>query len=288
MSSLPPRPVAPLARRIDAHAHPAWLYRHPLLLRGVFGWYRLLYQRTWVVQRALERELRRLPTGATVFDAGCGEGLFLFRTARRFPHHHFVGGDVRASNLRLTRAYLKRTALANVTLRHSDLLAADTLPAARLLYCVGVLHLLPDDRAALRNLHRAAGPGARLLLYTPVYRRRVLPWFAAWYRRFANYEATHARRIYTDASLRTLLTATGWEVEEMRYTNGTLGIVGYELYTGFFLLLSAGTVWQRPLGLLGVLLTLPLVVLLNAVDYWLEPRRGNGVLLTARRITDPR
>ena len=282
MSSSPP--ARPLAARIDAHAHPAWLYRHPQLLRGVFFWYRLLYQRTWAVQAALDRRLRALPPGRRVFDAGCGEGLFLFRTARRFGQHRFIGGDLRPANVALTRAYLARTDLTNVALRRSDLLDPATLPPADLIYCVGVLHLLPDDAAALRLLRAACAPGGELHLYTPVHRRRVLPWFEGWYRRFANYEATHARRVYTEADLQALFTRTGWRIDTTRYTNGTPGIVGYELYTGFFLLISAGRWWQRLLGLLGLLSCLPLILALNLFDYYRRPRTGNGVLLIARPV----
>lgn len=276
-------PTAPpdLTARIDAHAHPAWLYRRPRLLRLVFFWYRLLYQRTWVTQRALQQELGVLAPGAHVFDAGCGEGLFLFRTARQFPQHYFTGGDLRPANLRLATAYLATTALRNVELRQSDLLDAATLPPAHLIYMVGVLHLVPDDARALRNLRDRNQPGTRLLLYTPVHRRRVLPWFDGWYHRFANYEATHAQRIYTPARLRSLLAQTGWAIQSERYTNGTSGILGYELYTSCFLLISAGNWWQRPLGLLTLVLLLPLILGLNLWDYWRTPQTGNGVLLTA-------
>lgn len=278
-------PTPELATRIESHAHPAWLYRYPVFLRGVFFWYRLLYQRTWVTQRALRRELRALPPGSVVFDAGCGEGLFLFRTARAFPELHFIGGDLRSANLRLATAYLAHTGLENVELQRTDLLEPATLPAAHLIYSVGVLHLLADDAAALRHLRAACAPGGTLLVYTPVHRRRVLPWFEGWYRRFANYEATHAQRNYTPERLRWVFAAAGWTITDERYTNGTLGIIGYELYTGSFLLLSAGRGWQRLAGGLLLVLTLPFVLLLNALDYVLRPRRGNGVLLTARILS---
>ena len=277
MSANPPA----LPERIGAHAHPAWLYRHPRCLRLVFGWYRLLYQRTWVTQRALNRALRRLPAGSKVLDAGCGEGLFLFRTARRFPQHRFVGGDVRPANLRLAGNFLSRSSLRNVRLAPMDLADLSSIPVAHLIYMVGVLHLLPDDRAALHHLRRRVEAGGRLLLYTPVHRRRVLPWFEAWYRRFANYEATHAQRVYTPAALCGLLRDSGWHIQSERYTNGTLGIIGYELYTGFFLLISAGNTGQRLLGLLLLIITLPLILALNGLDYLRRPERGNGVLITA-------
>ena len=278
-------PPTELAARIEAHAHPAWLYRYPVFLRIIFGWYRLLYQRTWATQCALRRELSALPPGAVVFDAGCGEGLFLFRTARAFPTLQFIGGDLRTANLRLATAYLARTGLKNVELQQADLLDPATLPTAHLIYSVGVLHLLADDAAALRHLRAACAPGGTLLLYTPVHRRRVLPWFEGWYRRFANYEATHAQRRYTPQRLRRVFAAAGWTITDERYTNGTLGIIGYELYTGSFLLLSAGRGWQRLAGGLLLVLTLPLVLLLNALDYVRRPARGNGVLLTARILS---
>ena len=274
----------PVPTRIQAHQHPDWLYRRPRLLWWVFAWYRLLYQRVWLVERTLQRlGTRAARPDFTALDAGCGEGLFTYRFARRFSRATVWANDLRPANIRLVEAYVRSTGLSNVLTTRQDLTRFESPAPVDLCWCVGVLHLVPDDAEVLRRLAAAVRPGGILLLYTPVHRRRVLPWFETWYRRFGNYEATHAVHRYTYPVLVELLHRTGWEIEEHRFTNGTPGIIAYEWYTSCFLLFTAGSWWQRALGGLVGIISLPGVVLLSLIDYYRRPRTGNGLQIVARR-----
>lgn len=79
---------------------------------------------------------------------------------------------------------------------------------------------------------------------------------------------------------------SGFETRRVHFTNGTLGIIGYELSTSAFLLFSGGkSLMVRALGVVLFALFLPLQILLNAVDYVLPKRSGNGVLIEAIRPT---
>jgi SAM-dependent methyltransferase len=106
----------------------------------------------------------RVPAGAGVLDLGCGAGMDLLLAARR------VGPDGVAIGVDMTDAMLARAAdgaraarLSNVSLRRGD---ATALPAED--ECVdvvisnGVLNLVPDKAAALREIHRVLKPNGRL------------------------------------------------------------------------------------------------------------------------------
>ena len=70
-----------------------------------------------------------------------------------------------------------------------------------LLLATDVIEHLDDDRRALRELRRVAGPGARLLLTVPAYR-----WLWS-----QHDESLHHRRRYTQRQLCESLRASGWE-----------------------------------------------------------------------------
>ena len=273
-----------LTERINEHRHPAWMLRHPRTVRLIWVWFWVLYQRSWVSRRVFWQHLRALPPGSTVTDAGCGEGLFLLPAVRRFPRLQFLGLDVRRSNLELCRRFAASYGRHNLRTHQTDL-NADPLPARTdLILCVGVLHCLEHDAATLQRFARALSPGGRLLLYSPVHRRRVLPGFEYLFQRFSNYEQHFAERIYSTQELHHKLAAAGFLVERQHFTNGTLGILGYELTTGAFLLFSGGKNWAiRTLGVVLFAGCLPVQIVLNVVDYLLPKRSGNGVLLEARR-----
>jgi SAM-dependent methyltransferase len=82
--------------------------------------------------------------------------------------------------------------------------------------CINVLEHIADDAAALRGLYGIVEPGGALCLIVPAH--------PALFGRM-DAEAGHHRR-YTRASVRELLTATGWRVESCRYVNA-LGAAGW-------------------------------------------------------------
>lgn len=72
---------------------------------------------------------------------------------------------------------------------------------------VNVLEHIPDDRAALSQLHGALEPGGRLLLFVP-----ALPWLYG----SLDTLVQHCRR-YTRDSLGAAVREAGFEIEELRY-----------------------------------------------------------------------
>ena len=120
-------------------------YRHHYLKRRLF------------VEGAI-RGLDRRPE--ILVDAGCGDGINLRWLAPLAEQAY--GTDYNA--LRLHRAFATGTAevaLADLT----DWPLADE--SVDLVFCNHVLEHIPDDVAALRELHRAVRPGGRVVLGTP-------------------------------------------------------------------------------------------------------------------------
>ena len=270
-----------IGSRINEHRHPAWMYRYPRTVVLLWVWFIVLYQRTWVIRARLRRYLSGAPTTLRVLDAGCGEGLFLLPAARKHARHRFEGVDLRGANIELCERYREQLGLTNLSLRQADLTQLEARPAD-LILCVGVLHCIPEDEQALAQLAAVLSPRGRLLLYTPLNRRRVLPGFERLFRSTLNYEAHHAQHIYTDEKLTQKINTAGLWVEDRHFTNGTLGIIGYELVTGAFLIANRPGFLLKIIGYPLFLLLVPVQLLLNLLDLCISKKDGNGCLYEIR------
>ena len=120
----------------------------------------------------------RLTSSAVGFDAGCGSGRWALLAARRVGTLHVV--DASSDALAVARRNLAEE--TNVVFHHATI---DALPfddgSMDFGYSLGVLHHMPDTRAAIAACVRKLKPGAPLLLYL-YYRFDNRPrWFrAAW------------------------------------------------------------------------------------------------------------
>ncbi|MFL6743050.1 MAG: class I SAM-dependent methyltransferase [Sphingomicrobium sp.] len=104
----------------------------------------------------------RLPDGAEGFDLGCGTGRWAALVAERVARLHCIDPAVKA----LAVARRRLAAAPNVLFHESDV---DHLPFADgsqdFGYSIGVLHHIPDTRAALAGCTAKLKPGAPFLVY---------------------------------------------------------------------------------------------------------------------------
>ncbi len=146
------------------------------------------------------RLLRFVRPGATVLDAGCGDGTMAFRLARRGCRVVAVSND--AAQI----ARLAGHASPQLSFRLHDLVRDGPVEgdfATALSF--DVLEHILDDRAALANLAASLRPGGRLLLTVPS--REVPP---LWGDRVSGTEdGGHVRPGYTRAELEALLSEAG-------------------------------------------------------------------------------
>jgi SAM-dependent methyltransferase len=118
-----------------------------------------------LVDALLARELGEGP--ARVLDAGCGEGLFACRIARRHPRWTIDGVDVGDEQLGQARAAARREGLLNVTFRSADVTADIGAGGYDAVAAIECLEEIPDDAAALTTMAAALRPGGLLVVHVP-------------------------------------------------------------------------------------------------------------------------
>jgi len=98
--------------------------------------------------------------GTTVAEIGCGYGRFV----REFAAHAArVIGVEPGDGIDTARALCAD--VANVELVRADVYALPSLPPLDYVFCIGVLHHLPDPLGALRQMRTLLKPGGRIVLW---------------------------------------------------------------------------------------------------------------------------
>jgi arsenite methyltransferase len=105
-----------------------------------------------------------LRPGEQVVDVGCGAGIDSLVAAKMVgPDGRVIGVDMTPAMLATARRAVAESGLANVTVREGF---AEALPVpdawADAVISNGVLNLMPDKDAALREMARVLKPGGRL------------------------------------------------------------------------------------------------------------------------------
>ena len=112
--------------------------------------------------------LLALRAGETVLDVACGTGLSLSPLVEAVgPSGRVVGVEVSAEMLRQAQARVERSGWRNVTLIEAPAEEARLCPAGAPCFDAILFHYTHDvlqSPAALRNILRAARPGARVAL----------------------------------------------------------------------------------------------------------------------------
>jgi len=161
----------------------------------------------FVARRRLAQALLRayLPTvSGHILDAGCGTGALLQELQSLGGA---VGVDVAIEALQLTR---QRGAFPAVQARLEALpFASETFQVA---FALDVLEHLPDERPALRELHRVLQAGGYLIVSVPAY---------SWLWSKHDVALAHYRR-YTARTLRTRLCEAGFQVRMLSHAVGAL------------------------------------------------------------------
>jgi SAM-dependent methyltransferase len=142
---------------------------------------------------------------ARVLDAGCGTGGNL----RALSGDAAIGCDLSAIAL----AHARRR--SGAPLVRASILALPFRPGAfDIVLCTDVLYhaAVPDDRAALRELHRVLRPGGWLVVNLPAFESL----------RSAHDRAVHTARRYSRSSVERVLGDTGFRLERLLFWNGLL------------------------------------------------------------------
>jgi SAM-dependent methyltransferase len=218
--------------------------------------------------RWLARSVSPLLQGSAlhVLDAGCGDGSYAFRLARRYPAATFHGLDLMEKRLDRAKERLGLEPTPNLTFALGDITRSLGTACYDLVYSIDVFEHIPDDRAALAAIAEALKPGRRLFLHTPLSPQRH------WLRRFDLdhcHRDDHVREGYTVADLEEKARAAGLEPIAAHYTHGRWGTLAWEIW-----MLTKERLWSR-------IVAWPAIRILIRLELARWPVWGNCVLFEA-------
>lgn len=152
-----------------------------------------------------------------VLDLGCGDG----RLTRHLRGRHIVGADVSA--VALDRA---RRRLAKSDIELAELTPGAVLPfpdgSFDLVLCAETIEHVVDTETFLAEARRVVAPDGEIAVTTPAHGRRTgLSLLLRGFERSFDPLSPHVRFFSRD-SLRALLDETGFDVQSVRRTRGTL------------------------------------------------------------------
>jgi ubiquinone/menaquinone biosynthesis C-methylase UbiE len=161
--------------------------------------------RDWFMrgEMAAFRRLAEIPDGAAVLDMGCGRGVSVGLIRETFSPARLVAFDIDPSAVEQARRRLAPLPDASVELRVAD---ATRLPFADGEFDaaleLGILHHIPDWRAALAETARVLKPGGVFYFAEPSYGRihRGM-YFLLGHRKDAGFTAYELRAALVDAGL---------------------------------------------------------------------------------------
>lgn len=272
-----------IASHLHQHTYPKFLMKHPRFIRGLYAWNGLLLQRNWVTKRELKKHLSRLPEGARVFDFGCGEGMHLLPWAGRFAHLHFRGIDRLHSHVFFGKKYVTETHLNNVEFQLAELEYFTSEKKAALATCIGVMQYIGEDEKVFKNIFNALADNGLALIYVPINGRMLLPPYRYFFHKKMHYERSQKRvRVYSEKEVLGKMERAGFYISEKKYTYGTLGILGHEMYS--LLLMGMGNAgWFAFVFGLLLMVFLPVILFLKRMDFLIKKECGNGLFIVAKK-----
>lgn len=116
---------------------------------------------------AIAEQVAALPSGATIIDYGCAEGVIILDLAQRFPDKNFVGIDFAKSNVDLCIKYAYSLGLMNTEFHHGS---TDNWPLgfqAHAVICTEVLEHVERPWEVIGFLENRVIPGGRVIITVP-------------------------------------------------------------------------------------------------------------------------
>jgi len=141
----------------------------------------------------------KLPADATVLDLGCGPGIVSVRLAREAQPRLVAAFDLDAAMVKRARRRAKGLPVAPLVADATHMPFANALFDA--VFVVGVLHHVPDWRAAFPEVARVLKPGGRFCFAEPSRRYLMLVYRLLPHLRDAMFSADEWRSALADASL---------------------------------------------------------------------------------------
>ena len=233
--------------------------------------------RAWHVMR----KVARLDPGrgpVKFFDAGCGRGDLVVHFSKKHPDWKVSGIEYDRERYETALEMKKRLGLANLTLRHGDLLQSSPLEdGADIMTCCDVLEHIENDEKAIKGLYMGLNPGGSLILTFPSIPQRKHLKLVEWRERrigFKNSDYGHVRDGYSIEGISEKLRAAGFTDISCEYTYGFWGTLSFDL---FFVLGD-----NRPHPAV-FLLAFPFLMAAAGLDLLFPIKKGSGLLVVAKK-----
>jgi len=207
--------------------------------------------------------------GKRILDAGCGQGVFTFEIARRFPDAVVTGIDVNVGLVERNRKIAGAVGISNCRFEVRDITADAGGAAYDIVLSADVLEHIDDDDAVLGFYRDSLAPGGELILHVPGRERR---WFFFGWKENFDVDG-HVRPGYTLEEITEKVTHAGLAVGESYDTYGWL-----ETVTNNISYLITGARMRRKHL---YALVFPLLLAVSWFGRNARPKRGAGVLVRA-------
>jgi SAM-dependent methyltransferase len=151
--------------------------------------------------------------------------------------------------------------------------------------CIGVLHYITNDVAALQNMYASLNRGGQLLVYVPITGEILTGFYRYIFNHYQQYESLNDRkRVYEESEILEKLSAAGFTIVSKRYAYGFWGKLSHELLNSCTTLYFSA-IWPiKIIALISLLLLLPAIYLCMFFDLISTNTSGNGLLLKVAKI----
>lgn len=221
-------------------------------------------------QRYVKREIKRyFRDGFAFYDAGAGFCQYSDFVLKQYPEAEVFACDLKTDYLQSYAAI----ASERFNYQSADLQSYLTSKQYNMAIAVDILEHIKDDRAALRNLHRALSDNGILIISTPSDMDEA-----------AAFTAEHVRPGYNKVELERKIIDSGFEILSSNFSYGFWGALSWKLMMKLPLSMygmhkALCLLWPLYYGII----YLP-AQLLMFIDMHIYNPRGTGIILVARKM----
>jgi len=206
-----------------------------------------------------------------ILDAGCGQGIFTYEIARRFPQCQVTGMDIDEGLLQRNRRISDVIGIKNCRFENGDINTIRDKGKYDLILSVDNLEHIEDDENVLRQFFEALRSGGELILHVPALERRWL--FFGWKENF--HVEGHCRPGYGLEDICRKTREAGFYILEVSYTYGWLETVSNNMSY----LITRAQMRNKVIYAF-------LFPILNMISYLgknARPAKGAGILIRAKK-----
>lgn len=270
-----------VTQKVLQYQYPPLLLRFPQLIRLVYWCNYITQLRKWYIVKAWRSTLKKAKSGFVATDFGCGECQYILPFCNRYPTSIFQALDINAESI----AFAKTLGANNLIPIQFDIEKNTTTTKADAAICIGVLHYINNDVAALQNMYTSLNKGGQLLVYVPITGEILTGFYRYIFNHYQQYESLNDRkRVYTENEIVHKLTNAGFTIISKRYAYGFWGKLSHELLNSCTTLYFSAIWPVKIVALISLLVLLPAIYLCMFFDLISTNTSGNGLLIKVAKV----